>query len=30
MERQASQPEIKTLYEQEAEDWGDIDTEIID
>lgn len=30
MKKQAAQPEIKTFYKQEAEDWGDIDTEIID
>lgn len=30
MEIQASHPEIQTFYEQEAEDLGSIDTEIID
>jgi antitoxin component of MazEF toxin-antitoxin module len=30
MKKQAAQPEIQDLYEQEAGDWGDIDTEIID
>lgn len=30
MEKQASKPEIQAFYEQEAEDWGSIDTEIID
>jgi len=30
MKKQAAQPEIQALYEQESEDWGNIDTEIID
>jgi hypothetical protein len=30
MKKQAAQPEIQDFYEQEAGDWGDIDTEIID
>lgn len=30
MKKQASQPEIQALYQQESEEWGDIDIEIID
>ena len=30
MEKEASDPETKTYYEQEVEEWGDIDTEIIE
>ena len=30
MKKQAAQPEIQALYEHESEDWGNIDTEIID
>ncbi|PSL04954.1 AbrB/MazE/SpoVT family DNA-binding domain-containing protein [Cecembia rubra] len=30
MEKEASDLETKTYYEQEVEEWGDIDTEIIE
>ena len=30
MEKEASDPEIIAFYEQEVEEWGDVDTEIID
>jgi antitoxin component of MazEF toxin-antitoxin module len=30
MQKQAAQSEINAFYEQEAKEWGDIDTEIIE
>lgn len=30
MEKEASDPETRSYYEQEVEEWGDIDTEIIE
>jgi antitoxin component of MazEF toxin-antitoxin module len=30
MEKEASNPETIAFYEQEVEEWGDVDTEIID